>query len=291
MGRQTARASSFSHIKFDSKAAGEAARWALARYKHHGVRLPGGNRVEKAAKLFENLASGRVSIGQHPEQSLLEKLHDAHVTFLEHYISARALGFDDHPVSDRLRKKVQTTLAGAELEVGDKHPHARNFQFELYVGSMLTMGGADVGLDEPDLRMNYLGEVVGIAAKRTTSPSEFRNRAESAQGQIKKHGLRGFVALNADRLASQGGLANRPIGMLVPGLREIDDYLQEHEHVLGRMVFGRESGWDLSGSVPRVVLGFRYQLRTFADTIDDQQRAEAFFKPLMARIHARYKEL
>ncbi len=74
------------------------------------------------------------------------------------------------------RQKLRAMLGGPDITKDETNSIARNTQFELYVGAVLAFGGVSLELEEPDLTVQYLGRVTGIAAKRVRSPPELERR-------------------------------------------------------------------------------------------------------------------
>jgi len=141
-------------------------------------------------------------------------------------------------------------LGGADTEADEVNPLARNTQFELYAGAMLTMGGAVVAIGEPDLVMLFLGEEVGIAAKRVRSEKQIRKRFKGGLEQIERSGRRGFVALNLDRLAKKTKRAagaeakGRAFDEAIDPVNIIAPLMNNQPKLLGVMIFGSTTEWD-----------------------------------------------
>lgn len=103
-------------------------------------------------------------------------------------------------------EKLRETLGGTLLP---DDSHARDTQFELYVPALFANAGFEVLRGEPDARLVYFGEQVGIEAKRAhslnadTLRSALSVAARQITGKVENTAiqvvrLRGFIAINVD---------------------------------------------------------------------------------------------
>ena len=131
------------------------------------------------------------------------------------------------------------------------HTQPWNTQFELYVAAMLVHGGLEVTPGEPDLRLLYGYEKVGIAAKRLTStdPDQASRHVKKAVQQIESTGLRGWIALNLDSRFAHVQLRDEKSRILddfTAVFESVTHAIQEHSRnnqVLGIMLHGFLSEW------------------------------------------------
>ncbi|WP_420463138.1 hypothetical protein [Candidatus Palauibacter sp.] len=168
------------------------------------------------------------------------------------------------------------------------HSRARDTQFELMLGAMFTLGGVDVTSGEPDLRIEYGEEVVGVAAKRVESlrDDKIKRRAREAERQIRGSGLRGWIAINLDTRFSN-------VDPTVPEkalLKEVNDLFSnvaevirtntDGGDVIGIMLYGYATVWEqhTSAEAPRYRTAIFQRREPYAE--DDHQFAETFFRAL-----------
>lgn len=71
-----------------------------------------------------------------------------------------------------------------------------DFQFEMYLASVASLGGCTVGFAEPDIVVEFDGKRFGIAAKHPRRPRQIEKRIRSAVRQIERSGVPGLVALD-----------------------------------------------------------------------------------------------
>jgi hypothetical protein len=248
-----------------------------------------------AHKLLSEIVRDNPTI-QKSDLNLLERLRDAHVTALEHYMIAGSVRPREGPVGDEIRRKISQSTKGAELESRDNDHSARNAQFELYVGAFLTMGDATVSLGEPDVRFVLDRTWHGVAAKRVKNDARLLERADEAAAQIAASGLDGFVALNVDRLpltqpAPDGVAVDSTLTEALPVLRAVDDRLFGRAGVMGRFAFFRDVTWDVSGAKPRMVLGFREHFHVWMKSVEDRERLRPELDAVFQRARHRFERL
>jgi len=267
---------------FDSTRAHAALEWALERFTSIGVRLAPGNRLEKARSLLAGLNDGSIVLDLE-NQDTLDRLRDVMLTAYDHLVIAHVTPI---PCTNEQLRRLQMSVAGNEVEKSDQHPHARNMQFELSVGAALVLGGKTARFAEPDYRMLYHGRTVGVAAKRIRGAGSLTDRLKDAVCQIQRSGLRGFVAIGADRITVQSptGEKGRPIETVVPDAAQIDAMLRTKAEVLGRLLILREIAWVRNTPKPQIVLGHRYHAQCFTDSAEAVRQAEEFFGDLFARM-------
>jgi hypothetical protein len=231
-----------------------------------GVRVPQTGRHRKALGLLSSInSSGReldLTDGQ-----LMTRLQyanrDAWELFMIAYAASLRRKRSETPFTI---ERLQTMMSGSDVGDG-ADPHPRNIQFELYVAAMLVLGGAEVRDGEPDLRMLYGSELVGVAVKRLsslTADQADRNFAKAVE-QIERSGLRGLVAVNLD-----SRLTGTPSTMTVDeqvrhfertfnSMEPIfEAYREGHPKVLGYLAFAHISEWvtGSDGSGPPRLLEF-----------------------------------
>lgn len=282
-------------VRVGPSAAIAGAEWARKRFGELGIDVPEDNRLQRAIRLLSDFAGG----GEVREDGvdLQRRISDAHRTAVEFYIIARAAGNREGTASDLKKSKIATALGGADTEADEVNPHARNTQFELYAGAMLTMGGAVVALAEPDLVMLFLGEEAGIAAKRVRSEKQIRKRFKEGLMQIERSGRSGFVALNLDRLARKTKRADgaeakgRAFDEAIDPVNVITPLIENQPNLLGVMVFGSTTEWDFTGEKPRMEFSTFRKIVLFADGEAEETAGKEFFEAVEAEIDRRIKLL
>jgi hypothetical protein len=229
-----------------------------------GVRVPDTGRHRKALALLSSLNSSdsRLDPDDHQMMARLQYANrDAWELFMVAYAASLRRKRADTPFTVQ---RLQTIMSGSDLGDGSD-PHPRNIQFELYVAAMLVLGGLDVRDGEPDLRMLYGPELIGVAAKRLTSltAEQAERNFSKAVEQIERSGLRGLVAVNADSRATGApstmteeeriGHFERLFASIEP---VFEAYREGHPRVLGYLAFAHISEWvagSASSDLPRLL--------------------------------------
>jgi hypothetical protein len=171
-----------------------AASYALERFAQRRIAIPQRSRLERARAIVQ-LAHAQRS----PPPSRAH-VAEATRTIFEMFWIARSLKQSNERPEKDFARKLAAMLAGPDLprDEDDNSSKARNLQFELFVGAWLTAGGVSVCPGEPDLLMLYLGERIGVPAKRVRSRRKFLPRVKAAAKQLRSHKLNGIVAINVD---------------------------------------------------------------------------------------------
>ncbi|MCH7749158.1 MAG: hypothetical protein IH939_13795 [Acidobacteria bacterium] len=270
-----------------------AAEWTRERLDLFGVPQPPGNRLIKAEQLIRDVNDRRFVL-RPDDDTLLYRVSEAQWTIVEQYIIARSLGKPGSALGGELRAKLATMLSGAGTEDDDKNPLARNTQFELYTRATIVMGNVPAWLAEPDLRVDYLGAEIGVAAKRVTSSKQLLKRAKDAVRQIKKSGLAGFVALNVDVLmkAVAPDVTNdEPLHERLALLTAVDDELVQHDEVVGSLVFARDTVWQFGDERPSVGIASTQRFATYPRSPEQLEHGELFWRKAQELIDQRLDEL
>lgn len=244
--------------------------WSLKYLERQGIKIPNSGRHRSAVKILAkwNDAPGVLDLEATPPEDLQE-IQMAHRTAWECLVITCAM-------FRHRRKRHHTPFARSKIEKimrGGNFPALTktepwDIQFELFTAAMLVHGGLEVRSGEPDLRLRYGYETVGVAAKRLTSvkAGQLERQVDKAVTQIERTGLRGWIALNIDSRFGHIRLENEATSLLrefnavfdsvTHGLR---DHFQ-NRNVLGVMLYGYLSEWvrpaadgekpQLSTSVP-----------------------------------------
>ncbi len=270
-----------------------AAEWTLKRLEDFAVSQPSGNRLMKAHFLIRDANEQKIILCSDDEPTL-HRITEAQWTILEQYIVVRALGKPGRMLDPMQLSKLEMMLSGADTEDEDKNGLARNTQFELYAGTTLVMGDVRTQLAEPDLRADYLGMEVGVAAKRVRSPKQLNRRANEAVKQLRISGVPGIVALNADVLLKTTGTGNLDTKQLderLCVLKEIDELLSRHEEVLASLVFAHDAVWQFGGEKPSFGMTSWHRFSVYPRTQEQQERGEEFWHKARERIDMRMENL
>lgn len=269
-----------------------AADWARDRLAEFGIRIPPGNRLQRAKTLLENVNASSAAFTV--ANDLLDRVTEAQWTIIELYIITRSLGSPTRSLDVRISRKLEEMLSGSDSYVDDRNPLARNTQFELYVAAAFTMGDVPVTLGEPDLLFDYLGTQCGLAAKRVRSIRQAPRRANEAANQLRAAGLRGVVAVNVDVLLKGGESAPDPT-MTFPErlevVQQIEARMSERPEVVATMTFGRDCIWLLGGPRPRSEMSHSIRFTLHPRTNAEEEAGRVFFNRLMARIEERMQTL
>lgn len=270
--------------------------WTVEMFDRLGVRVTRGSRLLNARDLLVKLNAEELVLAR-DDQALQERVSDAHKTIWELFVIAaaagRCVGRRDAPFTvDKLR----LIIGGADLVSQDKNKLARNTQFELYVAAMLVHGGAEVQLGEPDLRLLYCGEFVGVAVKRlnTRNPDKIDENVKKAAEQIGEHAGKGFVAINIDILyrgAKRPASGEQRYKMFSERVAEVvaagRKRLSAAKHVKGLFVFGHVTAWGFDGETPAIETSYPTSFLMISDEGDPAAVMEcgtAFVNGVQARM-------
>lgn len=270
-----------------------AADWTRKTLAEFQVPQPRGNRLLKAQALIRDVNAGAIRVDK-DDDAALERLTDAQWTILEQYMIARAIGKRGRVLSPVELFKLESMLSGADTENEDRNPLARNTQFELYVAANLVMGGVSTRLAEPDLRFDYNGLEVGLAAKRVRSSKQLVKRAKDAVRQIRNSGIPGFVALNVDVLLKAVGgnpTSTEQLDDRLVAIKQINGILSQHEGVVGSLVFARDARWEFGDEKPSFSCSTTHHYKFYCGTDAEKIRAEEFWRNAEQRIDERLQTL
>jgi hypothetical protein len=271
----------------------EAADWTRTRLAAFKVPQPAGNRLIRAQLLIRQVNDGTITL-RIDDEDILTRVTDAQWTILEQYIVTRALGRPGHQLRRTQLAKLETMLSGADTDELDRNPLARNTQFELYAGATLKMGDVHARLAEPDLRIDYLGQEIGIAAKRVRSSKQFLRRAKEAADQIAESGSPGIVAMNVDvllRATAADVSGNEQLHDRLIVIKEMDDVLSGEPGVVGSLVFARDSVWQFGGQRPSVGLASTHRFAVYPRSQRQAENGESFWQQVQQRIDDRMATL
>lgn len=285
-----------SPIPVNPSASIAGADWAIDRYRELGIRQSPGNRLQEARGLLARFAGTNAPLDSADEE-LLHRIIESTQTCFEHYLIARSTGTSSGKLPPELVRKLEESLTGAEVADEEVNSPGRDTQFELFVRAFLVEGGVSVWIAEPDLRFQYNGREVGLAAKRVKRPRKLRRRFKDAVDQIEGTGHGGFVAVNADLLvrdlgseASADELGAR-FQERLKALNRIDEEFASHSLVMGRLVFGTDAIWHVGRDRPTLELRSFRQYYVYAKGNEEAEAADRFFPAVMARIHQHMQHL
>lgn len=276
----------------------DLAEWTLSRMTEFGVRIPPGNRLQRAKKLLSDINSGRRCLVEEDEE-LVVTVAEAQLTVVQMYLITRAMSRQPGRIDPMRQKMLRVMLGGQDIEDQERQPIARNTQFELYVTALLAMGGATVYLAEPDIRLRNDVLDVGIAAKRLSSPQKtaFVDRVKDGEDQISRHGGEGFVAINIDSIvkrredSGEKEVGRQQYERFHACVEQLNGELRVSEGLLGLLYFGSTVEWSFKDSRPRFGL---YHFHSFLMITDGSGREKVwgdFFGPVRHTMEARLRAL
>lgn len=261
----------------------------LKQLERRGLRIPAGNRLQRAIEITDQLNDAAALSKATPEQLRIGS--EAFRTLWEvFFVSYTAF---ERPRAGEVitNEGLATLLRGADTPISESKSTPRDTQFELLTAAMFILGGADVKPGEPDLRVLYHGRYVGVAAKRVRSlqPATLRDALRDAAKQIQGSTEVGFVALNLDtRLAELDTGDASTVGLSfnaqVTDARDLLFDISAKEAILGGLLFGTYFGWNREHSTPRIEFHMPMQIKCFTTTDDDVRRTREFFEPWRARL-------
>jgi len=234
--------------------------WALTVFRTLGAVPHPTSRLPKAIALFKELNKG-TTWAETATDSQLNQVAEAHRTVWELFVIAYAADMRwQRAGTPFCARKVNQSLRGSETPDSETNTLARNTQFELYVAALLTLGGADLRLDEPDLLLLYGRSYVGVAVKRmsSASPAKLESRLLEASDQIHRWTSEGYIAINIDvylrgrKLPSNLAERDAEYDRAVANVNRIVDKKFGRLHkVSGLLIFSFLASWDMSVTPPR----------------------------------------
>lgn len=232
---------------------------------------------------------------------LLEQLAATHRTAWQTFLIMYAASLVRHFRTPFTPQKLAYLLAGDDMTKGrDTEPW--DIQFELFIAAWLILGGCEVTPGEPDLRLLYGREQVGIAAKRVSSlkPKQLKERVKSAVGQIQASGLRGFIALNLDSRFGDLDPEQAHSRLFAEFDRRFDQlnqharYFAHEERVVGVMSFGYAASWSRAEdpeTIPQLYRSEPFRWFAFGDTPNERAQFEEFVRGWQGRMANRLERL
>ncbi len=258
-----------------------------------GAVAPPQGRHHTALRLLDEWNQGPGSLDDATDEDL-RRLADAHRLAWETYVITVTAGEDRRNRRTPFTANRLRAMMGGSLHGEGRKTSPRNTQFELYVAATFRLPGATVFDGEPDLRLLYGTEEVGIAVKRIQSLNvdQVQKNARKAEKQIATQGLRGWIALNLDRrfqsVQPTQDEAER-IQSFNAAFDSVRDALRRpaaKDHVLGFILFGYIFAWSESSSgLPR--LDWAPPVRWQA-LVDDPGEAR-LFQQFGDSLHARWE--
>ncbi len=158
-------------------------------------------RIDESSRLRQYVTLMREEGAAQPAQERLEQMSkvrsdaDEIVSAVEHLsMPPEVDGWET------LFKRIQ---GGPLTTTGAAHDDARAIQVELLAAGMLRSAGARVMFEEPDVRAEYLGRVVSLAAKRPVSFKNLEKLVKNGRDQLVKAGGTGVLFLDLAELAPE----------------------------------------------------------------------------------------
>ncbi|WP_420632717.1 hypothetical protein [Candidatus Palauibacter sp.] len=214
--------------------------------------MPSGGRHERALRTIKRLNDEGLRFGNDEDLRLAAAATRAAHELIVLYLAAYEVRRPQRQLFTPA--KLERTLGGALLDEDEgRDGSARDIEFELLQAAKFRLGGVSVYAGEPDLRIRYGYEKVGVAAKRIRSlrDDQVVRHVKKAAEQISGSGLRGWIAINLDaRFRSTSVIQSRE--SLFPAFDKIFDSVNEtfrsqyeNSDVLGFRLHGYTYGWQL----------------------------------------------
>jgi hypothetical protein len=216
-----------------------------------------------------------------------DEIADASVTIFDLFTMAHCVV--EGTVEEARIDKYRQALSGNPRGNGKKHCAARDTQFEMVLGSWITLAGRAVSLGEPDLLARFETGEYGIAAKRIESRKKIRENTKKAIKQIEKAGKPGIVALNLDQVVRDPVVASHltnPDGGILDALPELHVGESEFRHpdVLARNCVARKFRWIESGETPGLAVLGHLLVEPWVDASVPERRVSDDLNKLMLEI-------
>src|SRR5262249_57997256 len=92
--------------------------------------------------------------------------------------------------------QLERLISGAPFPKGaSEQSAARDFQLESYIGAVCALSGYSVRFEEPDVLVQDMSCMFGLAAKRPRNPRKAEANCRKAVRQIERSGHPGLVAM------------------------------------------------------------------------------------------------
>ena len=227
--------------------------------RYRGIRVPPSGRHERALQTIRRLNREGLRRGDEEDLRLAAAATRVAHQLIVVYLAAYETGSPQRRLFSPT--KIECTLGGSLLDEDEgRDGSARDMEFELLQAAKFRLGGVSVYAGEPDLRIRYGHERVGVAAKRIRSlrDDQVARHVKKAAEQIGGTGLRGWIAINLDaRFRSISVSQSRED--LLPEFDNIFDSVSqsfrsqyENSDVLGFMLHGYTCGWKADEAVPQL---------------------------------------
>jgi hypothetical protein len=228
------------------------AEFTLAAFKARKIPLPAGNRLLQAVELVRASHERRIDIAN---PAAATRVAAAIRDVWDFCVIVHALP----NVRDADREgKVRVMLRG---RVGEekKSTKPRDYQFELLVGAIFAQAELLTWSAEPDLRVEFNGQTLGIPVKRVQSENRLAPNVTGARKQLEGQHLKGIIVVDVEAFL-EGVPACAAPAEAVPRIIESTERLRrllpdlaiKHASLLGVIAMGRIVGWDFAGPMPRV---------------------------------------
>jgi hypothetical protein len=254
----------------------------LAYLKRH-VRLPPGNRIQLAIRTIDQLNAHRI-VPTPGDTAVLETTTAALRTLWDAFFIVHAAVERRHQPYLFPAAELRYLLKGATIGRDESNREARNHQCEMFVAALLATGGAHLQRGEPDFRLLYHGEYVGVAVKRMKSaePEALLRELRDGATQIASQNLRGFVAFDLDEYLDSltletlpeavGASFNENIAAAHDALRTCGD----RTAVIGVLLFGTRVAWVFDSEKPLIRWVNPLQWLGFSE-VEPEERLREFF--------------
>jgi hypothetical protein len=269
----------------------------IARFRSFGLQVDGTDRLSKAYEFVSTFSNGHVEIDVN-DDALLDRIALSNTTLWDCRLIAEYIAAAGEQPSAAGLIALEHMLRGDDALITAQDPQPWNTQFELFLLSLFRAAGYTADLGEPDIRLIYGTEDVGLAAKRLSSKKALSPRVDEAVEQIERAAGRGFVAVNVDKyldedipageLQERGAYAQRRF----LSLRAAFEKHKDNPAFLGLIGVGNGFSWDHSGPLPRLSQSMFVQVMgTAIEGEPSGALFHAFFDELQSRVEERVRLL
>lgn len=274
-------------------------RWALDGLRSRGIRVPSRGRHERALQIIERINNEGLRDGNDEDLRLAAAATRAAHELIVLYLAAYEVGRPQKKLF--MPAKIERTMGGALLDEDEgRDGSARDMEFELLQAAKFRLGGVSVYAGEPDLRILYGYEKVGVAVKRIRSlrDDQVVRHVKKAAEQISGTGLRGWIVINLDaRFRSIS--ASQSHEVLLPAFDKVFDSVNqtfrsqyENSNVLGFRLHGYTYGWQTGQEVPQLKVATPVRWVRWTDDVANEllftNFADAWYGRLEARLNRFY---
>ena len=276
--------------------------WATSVFSALGAQAPRGGPLENARRLISRIREGTRPLDYNDERTM-RRLLEADGAAAQFFTIALAANRHRHATTPFTQRRLAQMMNGADTP-DEANTVGRDTQFELYAAALLAECGLIVHDGEPDFRVDFGNETLGVAAKRLRTQNRNRLRHTMRKGLrqivgVERNGLipvvtrRGILASNLDFYFTD--LAHIPSDAELIDLFDARaDQAYQYVNALSAdpalvavLIFPEAAAWHRNMPGGRIRLSRRPMFRFIA--LSDPGAATAVVQEFASGLHGRFE--